>query len=103
MSNSLRCSRVNVSPDVISYCGHESYYLSPISEAAKAWSCRYLPANWDYDFKFQAEENRYDLSCDHYEYTIKKMKSAGFTIAEFGHPGIFEELLQILDEALGHG
>ena len=64
--------------------------MSPLSEAAKAWTCRYLPANWDYGFKIRVDENRYDLSRDHYEYAIKRMKSAGFTIAEFEHPGVFE-------------
>lgn len=103
MSASPTWPQIQYSPDVIACCGHESYCLRPLSEAAKSWTCRHLPANWDYGFKFQVDENRYDLSRDHYEYAIKRMKSVGLTIAEFEHPGVFEELLQILDEALGHG
>ena len=99
MNTSPRWPRIQNSPDVVACCGHESYCLRPLTDTAKAWTCRHLPANWDYDFKFRVDENRYDLSRDHYEYAIKRMKSAVLTIAEFEHPVVFDELLKILDDA----
>ncbi len=99
MSNFPRKPQVRKSPDVIACCDHESYCLKPLSEAAEAWTRQYLPANWDYGIKFLVDENRYDLSRNHYEYAIEKMNLAGLKVAEFDNPIVFEELVKILDGA----